>query len=178
VAGLEVLNLSTEISNSRSEKLKLTAGIVSPDYPHRTTTRRGLRAPPVRSNQMPVPTEVEAKLTAIKILPKNSASESKGSIHDDEKAREMGYKGGLVPGVTVLGYMSQLMQETFGQRWQSGSTFKGRLRRPVYEGAEVAVEGTVVEAPAASNENTVTVELKVIDADGVVAAFAQATCKL
>jgi len=121
---------------------------------------------------------VDSQLPPLKILPVNSASESKGSIHDDEKARAMGYKGGLVPGVTVLGYMSRLMQETFGARWQSGSTFHGRLRRPVYEGAEVAVEGTVVEAPAPGNDNTVTVELKVVDADGVVAAFAQATCRV
>jgi hypothetical protein len=127
---------------------------------------------------MSMPTDVAAKLPTLRILPRNSASESKGSIHDDEKAREMGYKGGLVPGVTVLGYMSRLMQETFGERWQSGSTFAGRLRRPVYEGAEVSVEGTVIEAPASANGNTVTVELKVIDADGVVAAFAQAGCKL
>ncbi|MBA4180755.1 MAG: hypothetical protein C0506_09225 [Anaerolinea sp.] len=108
----------------------------------------------------------------------NSAAQSKGSIHDDDKAREMGYKGGLVPGVTVLGYMSRLMQETFSDRWQTGSTFNGRLRRPVYEGAEVTVEGVVVEAPSAANENTVTVDLKVVDPDGIVAAFAQATCRV
>ena len=108
----------------------------------------------------------------------NSAAESKGSIHDDEKARAMGYKGGLVPGVTVLGYMSRLMQETFGARWQCGSTFDGRLRRPVYEGVDVTIEGTVVEAPTAANENTVTVELKVVDPDGVVVAFATASCRI
>ena len=128
---------------------------------------------------MPIPTELETKLGPLKILPKNSAAESKGSIHDDEKARQMGYKGGLVPGVTVLGYMSRLMQQEFGAGWQAaGSTFKGRLRRPVYEGAEVTVEGTVVEAPNAQNENTVTIELKVIDSENVVAAFAQATCRV
>ena len=71
---------------------------------------------------MSMPTDVAAKLPTLRILPRNSASESKGSIHDDEKAREMGYKGGLVPGVTVLGYMSRLMQESFGERWQSGSS--------------------------------------------------------
>ena len=82
-----------------------------------------------------------------------------------------------LPGVTVLGYMSRLMQNEFGPRWQAGgSSFKGRLRRPVYEGAEVTVEGTVVEAPSGENDKTVTIELKVIDSENVVAAFAQATC--
>ena len=58
------------------------------------------------------------------------------------------------------------------------STYNGRLRRPVYEGAPVSVEGKVVEEPSEANANTVTVELMVTDSDGVVAAFAQATCKL
>jgi len=127
---------------------------------------------------MTLPITADAKLLPLRILPVNSAAESKGSIHDDEKAREMGYKGGLVPGVTVLGYMSRLMQETFADRWQRGSTFDGRLRRPVYEGAEITVEGTVVDAPSDSNEHTLTVELKVVDAEGQVAAFAQATCRV
>lgn len=128
---------------------------------------------------MSIPTAIETKVGPLRILPKNSAADSKGSIHDDEKAREMGYKGGLVPGVTVLGYMSRLMQETFGERWQSeGSTFKGRLRRPVYEGAEVSVEGTVVDSPTTENGNMVTIELKVIDSENVVAAFAQAACRI
>ena len=96
----------------------------------------------------------------------------------DARYTRMGYKGGLVPGVTVLGYMSRLMQETFADRWQRGSTFDGRLRRPVYEGAEITVEGTVVDAPSDSNEHTLTVELKVVDAEGQVAAFAQATCRV
>ena len=127
---------------------------------------------------MPVPTAVDSRLPSLTILPVNSAAESKGSIHDDETARAMGYKGGLVPGVTVLGYMSRLMQETFGSRWQSGSTFNGRLRRPVYEAAVLTVEGTVVEAPSAGNENTVVIELKVVDPNGEVVAFAQATCRV
>lgn len=127
---------------------------------------------------MSVPTQLNASLPTLTILPVNTAADSKGSIHDPEKAKAMGYQGGLVPGVTVLGYMSRLMQETFGHAWQREATYNGRLRRPVYEGAPVSVEGTVVEEPSEANGNTVTVELKVVDSDGVVAAFAQATCKL
>ena len=127
---------------------------------------------------MPEMLERDATLTPIRLLPINSAAESKGSIHDDEKARAMGYRGGLVPGVTVLGYMSRLMQATFGERWQSNSTFNGRLRRPVYEGADVVVSGVVAEAPSAANGDTVSVDLTVTDAEGTVAAFARATCRI
>ena len=127
---------------------------------------------------MPLPTAVETSLGPIVIRPINSAAESKGSIHDDEKARAMGYRGGLVPGVTVLGYMSRLMQTTYGAAWQRDSTFNGRLRRPLYEGADVTVSGVVVAAPSGNNGNSVTVELKVVDSDGNVAAFAEASCRL
>lgn len=123
------------------------------------------------------PLKLNDALPVLKILPINSASGSAGSIHDDEKAKEMGYRGGFVPGVTVLGYMTAAMQNAYGPGWQPGSTFRGRLRRPVYEGAEIVVEGVVVEEAAASNGHTTTVELRVVDDEGTVAAVATATCK-
>ena len=127
---------------------------------------------------MTLPTTKDAALPTLTINPVNTAAGSRGSIHDDEKAKEMGYKGGFIPGTTVLGYMSRLMQEAYGARWQSGSTFKGRLRRPLYEGAPATVTGAVIEEATPANGNTVTVELKVIDGEGTVVAFAEATCKV
>ncbi len=127
---------------------------------------------------MTSPTMVGSELLPITLRPVNSAADSKGSIHDDAKAREMGYRGGLVPGVTVLGYMSRLMQITYGAAWQAGSEFNGRLRRPVYEGADVTISGVVVDGPSDANGQRVTVELKVTDDEGTVAAFAEAKCQL
>lgn len=119
-----------------------------------------------------------APLTTLRIHAVNSAAASKGSIHDDEKAKKMGFAGGFVPGVTVLAYMSRLMHESFGDAWLSHGAFDGRLRRPVYEGAEVTVEGTVIEAPSAENGGRVQVELRVLDPEGTVAAFASASCRV
>ena len=127
---------------------------------------------------MSLPITKDASLPTLTINPINSAANSRGSIHDDEKAREMGYRGGFIPGTTVLGYMSRLMQEAYGQHWQSGSTFNGRLRRPLYEGQPATVTGAVIEDATEANGNTVTVELKVIDGEGTVVAFAEATCKV
>ena len=127
---------------------------------------------------MQPPIVANTPLPALRILAQNSAAAARGSIHDDEKAREMGYKGGFVPGVTVLGYMSRLMHEQFGMDWLAGSEFSGRLRRPVYEGALVTVEGTVIQAPAEANGGRVQVELRVLDPDGNVAAFASASCRV
>ena len=116
-----------------------------------------------------------SRLKSFTIKPVNTAAQSKGSIHDDEKAREMGYAGGFVPGTTVLGLMSRLMHESFGDSWLQSASFNGRLRRPVYEGAEVRVEGVVTSGPDA--DGIVGVDLRVVDADGAVLAEAKASCR-
>jgi acyl dehydratase len=129
-------------------------------------------------NYMSAPTTTGAKLETRTIRTINAARESKGSIHDDEKAREMGYAGGFVGGVTVLGYMMRLMHENFGRAWLATGTFNGRLRQPTYADVDVTVEGTVVEEPSATNAGRVTVELRVLDQNGTVTAFASASCKV
>lgn len=114
------------------------------------------------------------KWPVIRIRAVNSAAASKGSIHDDEKAREMGFAGGFVPGSTVLGYLGRWMHEAFGERWYEGATLTARLRRPVYEGAEVTVEGGPSESPAA--DGRINLDVRVIAPDGTVAAVGTATC--
>jgi acyl dehydratase len=113
-------------------------------------------------------------LTPIRVRAVNSASGSRGSIHDDAKAREMGYRGGLVPGVTVLGYLARMMQANFGAAWQADATLDARLRRPVYEGDEVTVEGTVEPA---DDPTRVRVDLRVIDPRGELCAAGTAVCR-
>lgn len=122
------------------------------------------------------PTTAENReLPVLRIRAINSASESAGSIHDDAKAREMGYRGGLVPGVTIMGYMSRIMNENFPSGWVAGSTFHGLLRRPVYEGDEVRVEGS---ASPIDQEGRVAVEIRVLDPKGDICATAKATCRV
>jgi hypothetical protein len=60
-------------------------------------------------------------------------------IHDPEYARSVGFRGGLIPGVDVWGYMSRLPVERWGVDWlERGSGFC-RFLRPVVEGDEVVV---------------------------------------
>lgn len=124
---------------------------------------------------MPAVTETGSTIGPISIKPHNSAAGSKGSIHDDEKAREMGYRGGFVPGVTVLGYMTRLLREVYGPAALSDLTFSGRLRRPVYEGADVTVDGTVIGRSTEDGVERLSVELRVLNPDGEVAAIGSAT---
>lgn len=127
---------------------------------------------------MPAILETGAPIGPLSITPLNSAAASKGSIHDDEKAREMGYRGGFVPGVTVLGYMTRLLRESFGPAALRDSSFSGRLRRPVYEGADVRVEGTITGRLSDEGGERVTVELRVLNPDGEVAAVGSAACRV
>jgi hypothetical protein len=122
------------------------------------------------------PTETGAKLPSAVISTVNTAANSKGSIHDDEKAREMGYAGGFVPGVTVLGYMTRLMSDAYGADWLRTGTFFGRLRLPTYANAQVTVNGAVIEPPSAANGDRVRVDLEVLDQDGKATATGSATC--
>jgi hypothetical protein len=118
------------------------------------------------------------RLPSLTVRTINLAAGAKGGIHDDEKAREMGYAGGFVGGITVLGYMMRLMHEQFGMAWLATGSFNGRLRRPLYAGVDATVEATVVEEPSAANGDRVAVELKVLDPAGEVAAFATAGCRV
>lgn len=122
--------------------------------------------------------DVGSTIGPIQIRPYNSAAASKGSIHDDEKAREMGYRGGFVPGVTVLGYMTRLLKEAFGPVALADFTYSGRLRRPVYEGGDVSVEGTITSRTNEGGVERVSVEMRVLNPDGELAAVGSATCRV
>ena len=52
----------------------------------------------------------------------NTAADSENKIHDDAVAAEYGFRGGLVPGVTVYGYLASAALEHFGEKWlESGA---------------------------------------------------------
>ena len=47
----------------------------------------------------------------------NTAVDSENKIHHDPVAAGYGLRGGLVPGVTVYGYMAAAAMEHFGPEW-------------------------------------------------------------
>ena len=47
----------------------------------------------------------------------NQATESENRIHSDEVARRYGFRGGLVPGVTVYAYLVHPALKAWGARW-------------------------------------------------------------
>ena len=75
-----------------------------------------------------------------RVRAENTAPESENKIHDDRVAAAYGFQGGLVPGVTVYGYMTLPVLEHFGEGWLERGAMNVRLKAPVYDGEDVAIE--------------------------------------
>ena len=101
----------------------------------------------------------------LEITARNTAADSDNKIHDDAEARRYGYAGGLVPGVTLYAYLTQLAVGVFGPTWLEQGTADVSFRRPVYQGETVRCEGTVTGGA----EGSAALELRVLR-DGVVCA--------
>jgi hypothetical protein len=75
----------------------------------------------------------------IRIRAVNTAADSENKIHDDRVAAQYGFRGGLVPGVTVYGYLAAAVIAHFGEPWLSRGAMDVRFREPIYEGEEAVV---------------------------------------
>ena len=79
---------------------------------------------------LPAPYEVRAF---------NQAAASENKIHDDAVAQRFGFKGALVPGVTVFAYMAHLPVARWGPAWLEQGAAQCRFLKPVYDGEMVRV---------------------------------------
>ena len=75
------------------------------------------------------------------LVARNDAVESENKIHDDAVARKFGFEGGLVPGVTVFGYLTWPAVAEWGTAWLESGTITARFAAPVYDGDHVEVVG-------------------------------------
>lgn len=89
-------------------------------------------------------------------------------IHEDSLAREFGFRGGLVPGVTVYSWMTHPVVAALGGTWLDHGTFSVRFAKPVYFGEEVTVRTSV----AAHSRDEVTIQARVVNREGEVCATA------
>jgi acyl dehydratase len=98
--------------------------------------------------------------TAYRVRAHNAAIDSENKIHDDDVAQWLGFRGGLVPGVTVYAYMTHPVVAVFGRAWLERGTMTTRFHHPFYEGdtvtvAAVAVEPATLELTATNDAGTV-----------------------
>ena len=64
----------------------------------------------------------------------NTAPDSENQIHSDELAKEYGFKGGLVPGVTVSAYLLHPVIELLGKSWLERGYANCKITAPLYDG--------------------------------------------
>jgi len=79
-----------------------------------------------------------------RVRAQNIAVESDNKIHDDQVAAKYGFRGGLVPGVTVYGYMTVPIVE-MAPDWLERGSMTLRLMEPFYDGEEVVVRAEAGE---------------------------------
>ena len=98
--------------------------------------------------------------------PTHDAWENK--IHEDGLAREFGFRGGLVPGVTVYAWMTHPVVAALGGAWLDHGTFSVRFTKPVYFGEPVTVRASV----AAHSKEEITIQTRVVNDQDEVCATA------
>ncbi|HET7296578.1 MAG TPA: hypothetical protein VFI66_05510 [Gemmatimonadales bacterium] len=109
-----------------------------------------------------------AALPVYRASAKMPADPVENKIHEDALARAMGFRGGLVPGVTVYAWMTHPVVEALGPGWLERGTFSVRFTKPVYFGDGATVHASV----ATRTEEAVTLQARVLDSEGEACATA------
>ena len=91
-----------------------------------------------------------------RVKARNTSSNSENKIHDDETARRYGFRGALVPGVTVYAYLTEPLVAAFGPAWLERGTASVRFGKPVLDGEELHAAGVVTGRDAKGAAATVT----------------------
>jgi hypothetical protein len=85
-----------------------------------------------------------------RVRARNTSSNSENKIHDDATARRYGFRGALVPGVTLYAYLTEPLVAALGPAWLERGTATVRFHRPVMDGEEMHVTGSVTARDARS----------------------------
>lgn len=101
---------------------------------------------------------------------RNTSADSENKIHDDATAANYGFRGGLVPGITVFAYMTVPIVERFGLDWLERGSMQVKFHQPFYDGEEV-----IVRAEADASGNPINIAITAQREDGIACATALAT---
>ncbi len=67
----------------------------------------------------------------------NTAPDSGNRIHGDDVAADLGFRGGLVPGVDVWAYLSRPAMDSWGEDWLRRGAMQARFVAPVHDGEDI-----------------------------------------
>jgi acyl dehydratase len=103
-----------------------------------------------------------------RVIARNDAIDSNNPMHDDATARQLGFAGGLVPGVTLYGYLTRPLVARLGQAFLEHGRFEVRFRRPVYEGEEVTATARAATAEGSGHDASAEFELTLCNPAGEI----------
>jgi hypothetical protein len=75
----------------------------------------------------------------------NTAPDSSNKIHGDELAKQYGFQGGLVPGVTISAYLIHPAIELWKEEWLNNGYADCRITSPLYDKELFIVDADVVD---------------------------------
>lgn len=78
----------------------------------------------------------------------NTDPDSENPIHADETAIRHGFTAGLIPGVSIYGYMTVPLVRQLGRDWLERGWMRMRLRKPFYDGDDLFARAVFVEGDA------------------------------
>jgi len=110
-----------------------------------------------------------AELPEFRVSAPAPAEPRENKIHEDDVARQYGFKGGLVPGVTVYGWLTHPIVEALGAEWLEKGSFRTRFTKPIYFEEPAVIRARV----AARTGDSVIVEAAAHNAAGDVCGTAQ-----
>jgi acyl dehydratase len=116
-----------------------------------------------------------ATLAERRVRARNLFRDAANRIHDDAVARQYGYAGALVAGVTIYGYLSQLAVTAWGLDWLRRGTGTVRFLRPIYDGEELVLHGRVPARSANAIAGETVAELDACSTDGHIASTVTAS---
>jgi len=109
-------------------------------------------------------------LPECRVRARNLYSDSTNRIHDDAVARQHGFAGALVAGVTIYGYLTRVAIDAWGHEWLERGTATVRFARPIYDGDALALSGRIVGQSGRPDAGEVLAEIEARTEDGEVAA--------
>ena len=90
--------------------------------------------------------EAYSTLPVYEVRTHNPSEQSENRMHSDDVAAQYGFKGALVPGVTVFSHLTQPLVAKYGVVWLARGVAEVAFAKPVYEGELLRVSA----APAAA----------------------------
>ncbi|MAT06514.1 MAG: hypothetical protein CL424_15860 [Acidimicrobiaceae bacterium] len=99
-------------------------------------------------------------MTDLMLVARNTAPDSPNVIHTEE-ARRFGFQGGIVPGLTLFGYLSRPLVDQYGPEWLAEGQLDVRFRQPVYDGDQLTLQVEPIDGDEGH------MSLRILNADGV-----------